>query len=193
MLGRNQARKHLHAAMSDGEVMIAAAKTLAATFCDTQPPAIGAVSRRELIEVDHTMGDAVNGTVGAFGREIVQRDDGGFVPREIVLQGQDLTAVAQRALRQKADLGQAVDDDALRPVLFDRFENAFYGFAEFEIRRIQQALMLARVENAFGRHELADLDVISDPPTMRCRAVTKFFLCFRQAHIEPALTSLGAR
>ena len=58
------------------------------------------------------MHDAVHGLVESVRRQVVEQQDGGAVPRKIMLQGQDLPPVAQRALRKQADLRQAVEHDA---------------------------------------------------------------------------------
>ena len=112
------------AARADDEVMIAAAERLAAAFDDPQPPPLGAVNRRELIEMDHAVRDAVHGAVVGLGGQVVEHEHGGIVLREIMLQREDLPPIAQRALRQQPDLGQAVDDHALGLQALDRFEDA---------------------------------------------------------------------
>src|SRR6185437_9025009 len=60
VLGRDEARVDGHAALLDTEIVIAAAKALAATFDDTQPAALAAVNRRELIQMDDAVRDAMN-------------------------------------------------------------------------------------------------------------------------------------
>ena len=68
MLGRHQARKDLHAAGSDGEVVVAAAEGLGAVLDHAQPPALAAVVGRHLLQPDHAVGDAVHGLVVASRR-----------------------------------------------------------------------------------------------------------------------------
>jgi hypothetical protein len=72
MLSSDQARKHLHAAGRYGEVVIAIAERLSAALDDAQPSALTAIDRRELIEMDDAVGDAVDGAIGAFGGKIVE-------------------------------------------------------------------------------------------------------------------------
>ena len=98
-----------------------------------------------------------------------------------MLDRQDLPPVAQRALRQQPDLGQAVEHHAARPRAFDRFENLLGGLAEFEIGRIQQALLLLGIEQAFRRQQFEHLDVVVQRPAMRGGAVAQFLLGFGQA------------
>ena len=114
VLGRDQPRKDLHAAGLDDEVVVAAAERLAAILDDPQPPPLGAVVGRQLLQPDHAVRDAVHGLVGRLGGQVVEHQHGRVVPGEIVLQRQDLAAVAQRALRQQADLRQAVEHDPVR-------------------------------------------------------------------------------
>src|SRR6266480_5622819 len=108
----HQARKHRDATLADVEVMIAAQKALPATLDDPQPSPLTSIDRGELIEVDYAMSDAVHGAIGALGGEIVEHDHSGIVLSKIVLQCEDLPAIAQRALRQKANLGQTVNHNA---------------------------------------------------------------------------------
>ena len=160
MIGGNQPGEHRDAARFDVEVVIAAAKALAAAFHHAKPAPFAAIDRRQLIEVDHAVRNAVNGAVGALGGEIVEHDDSGIMLGEIMLQRQNLPPVAQRALRQQTDFRQAVDDDALRLDPLDAVEDALHGFAELEVGGIQQALMLIGVEHALRRHQLENLDVL---------------------------------
>src|SRR3979490_3217377 len=107
MLRRDEARKHLDAALHDHEVVISAAEALSPTLDDPQPTALAAIDRSEMIEMNDAVRDAVDGAVGGLGGEIVEHDDSGIVLGEVVLERENLAAVAQRALRQQADLRQA--------------------------------------------------------------------------------------
>ena len=60
----HQPGKYVHPARGDGDVMIAAAESDAAIFDHADPPALGAVGGRQLLQPDHAMGDAVHGLVG---------------------------------------------------------------------------------------------------------------------------------
>ena len=68
------------------------------------------------------MGDPMHGLVGALGGQVVQQQDR-RATGEIVLQHQDLAAIPQGTLRQKPDLGQAVEHDAVGLSALHRFEN----------------------------------------------------------------------
>ena len=113
------------------------------------------------------MRDAVHGLVGGFGGQIVEQQNRGAVLREIMLDRQDLPPVAQRALRQQADFGQAVEHHPVRLDALDSLENLLGGFAEFEVGGIEQALLLVGVEQAFRRQQFEYLDAIVQRPAMR--------------------------
>ena len=104
-----------------------------------------------------------------------------------MLEGENLPPVAQRALRQQPDLRQAVDHDALGLQPFDGLEYPLDGFAELEIRRIEQALMLIRIKHAFRRHQLHDLDLVANRPAVRSRAFAQFALSLGQADVDANL------
>jgi hypothetical protein len=166
MLGGHQAGKNLHPALVYDEVMIAAAKRLAPALDDPHTASLPAIDRRELIEVNDAVRDTVDGTVGRLGGEIVEQDDRRIVACKIVLEGEHLTAVAQRTLRQQTDLGQAVDHHPLGLQPLDGVENAPDGFAELEVRRIEQALVVIGIQHAFRRDQLAYDDVVADRPAV---------------------------
>nr|GFA06095.1 hypothetical protein [Tanacetum cinerariifolium] len=134
VLGGYQARKHLDAIGHDIEVVVTAAVLLATVFDHPQASALCAISRGLHLQANHAMGNAVDGLVQGFGGEVVQQDDRRVVAREIVLDREDLPAVAQRTLRQQADLRQAVDDHTCGLDLLDDLENLLGGFAQFKVR-----------------------------------------------------------
>ena len=158
VIGGHQPGKHLHTAHGDHEVMVARAKGLAAALDDAQTAPLAAIDRRQLIEVNDAVGDAVHRPIGGLGGEIVEHDHGRVVLGEVVLERQDLPAIAQRALRQEADFRQAVDHHALGLEPLDGLEDALDGLAELEIGGIEQALVLIRIKHAFGRDQLEYLD-----------------------------------
>ena len=113
---RHQPRKHIEAAGGDGDIVIAAAEFHAAIFDDARAPPLRAVGRRQFLQPKHAMGDAVHGLVGDIGGEIVEQHHRGAEFREIMLDRQNLPPIAQRALRQQPDFGQAVEHHPARPV-----------------------------------------------------------------------------
>src|SRR4029077_13979048 len=124
-----QAGKNLHPAFAYDEVMVAAAKRLAPALDDPHAASLPAIDRRELIKTDDAVRDAVDGTVGRLGGEIVEQDDRRIVSRKIVFEREHLTAVAQRALCEQTDLGQAVDHHPLGLQPLDGPEKGARGVA----------------------------------------------------------------
>ena len=187
VLRRDQAREDVHAARLDHHVVKAAAELLAAIFDHPHPPPLGAVIGRELLQPDDPVGDAVHGLVVHFGGEVVEHDDGAAVAREIMLERQHLAPIAKRALREQPDFRQAVDDDAIGLVLLDRLEDALGGLAELEVGRIEQALLLVLVEQAFRRHQLVDGVGLGERPAVGGGAFAQLRLGFRQGDVQAAL------
>ena len=125
--------------------------------------------------------------------EIVEHHDRRAATRKVMLQRQHLPPVAQRALRKQPNLGQAVDDDPLGLVLLDRLENALGRFAELEVGRIEQALLLILVEQALRGDELVNPQRIVEFPTVGTCARTQLLLRLRQSDVQPALAQFGIR
>ena len=75
-----------------------------------------------------------------------------------MLECQDLPTITQRTLRQQPDLREAIHDHPFRFQPLNRFEKPLDRFTQFEIRRVQQALALFRIERTLGRQQLDDVD-----------------------------------
>ena len=88
--------------------------------------------------------------------------------REAVLEREDLPAVAQRGLRQQAQLRQAVEDEPRRALLLDALQDAPGGLAELELGRVEQGLLLLGAEAGLG-HQLDHRDAVERPPMRRRR------------------------
>src|SRR3569833_4202908 len=106
-----------------------------------------------------------------------------------MLQRKDLPPIAQRALRQQPKHRQTDEDDAKQLHSLDRFENPGDRLAELEVRGIEQALVMIRVEYAVRRHQLEDLDRRVDLPAVRARAVAELLLRFGMRDVDPGLGS----
>ena len=192
MFRRHQPRKHVQPAGGDGDVVVAAAKFHAAIFDDARTPPLCAIGRRQFLEPQHAVRDAVDGLVGDVGGQVVEQQHGGAELREIVLDRQNLPPVAQRALRQQPDLGKAVQHHPARLHAIDGLENLLGGFAEFEIGRIEQALLLLGIEQALGRQQLEYDDPLVQRPAVRGRALPQFPFGFGQRDVEALLAGLCA-
>jgi hypothetical protein len=66
------------------------------------------------------------------------------------------------------------------------------GFAEFEIGRIKQALLLLRIEQAFGRQQLEHFKFVIQDPAVGGRAIAQLALGLGQGDVESFLPGLGA-
>ena len=71
--------------------------------------------------------------VARLGGLVVEQQHGAAMAGEAVLQREDLPTVAQRGLRQQAQLRQAVEDEPRRPLLCDPLQDALGGLPEFEL------------------------------------------------------------
>src|SRR5262249_30264946 len=149
-----ETRKRTKAAGLDHEVMIAAPKLSSAILEHAQPSAFRAIVRRKLLEPEHALRHAVHRLVVHLGGEVVEEQHGRPPPREEVLERQDLTPIAQRALRQQADFGETVEDHAIGIVALKSLEDELRRFAKLEIGRVEQALLLFFVEQRLGRQQL---------------------------------------
>jgi hypothetical protein len=171
----------------DRNIMKAAAKLHAAIFDDARAPPLRAIGRRQFLKTQHTMGDAVHGLVGKLRGQIVEQHHCGAEFREIMLDRQDLTPIAQRTLRQQPDLGETVEHHPARPRARDRFENLLGGLAEFEVRRIEQALLLFGIEQALRRQQFEHFNSIIQCPAMGGRTVAQLAFGFGQSDVEAFL------
>ena len=142
-----QAGENIDPAPGDGEIVIAAAIFLTAIFQDADASSLGAEIGRQFLQMDHAMGDAVYGLVVRLGGQIIQQHHRGAETGEMMLDGQDLAAIAQRALRQKTDFRKTVQHDALGLDPLDLGKNLFGGLAQFQIGGIEQALLLFGIQH----------------------------------------------
>src|SRR5207253_3689125 len=133
------------------------------------------------------------GLVVSVAGEVVEHHHGGAGAREIMFEREDLPPIAKRALRKQTDFGQAVDDDPGRLDLLDRLEDSLGRLAELEVGRIEEALLLVLVEEAFGRDQLEHRQRVVELPPMRQSADAKLLLGFRQRDVEARLSRRGPR
>ncbi|KAF1005592.1 MAG: hypothetical protein GAK32_02618 [Pseudomonas fluorescens] len=110
-----------------------------------------------------------------------------------MLDRQNLTAIAQRALGQQADFREAVDDDTGRFETLHDLENLPGGLAKLQIGGVQQALLLFGIQQAFRWGQFEDVDVFTQCPTMGFGSLAQLALGLRQGDVQATLPSLGAR
>ena len=169
------------AAGGDGEVMVAAAKFHAAIFDDARAPPLCAIGRRQFLQPQHAVRDAVDGLVGESDGQVVEQQHGGAELCEIMLDRQDLPPVAQRTLRQQPDLGKAVEHHPVRLRAIDGREDLLGGLAQFEVGGIEQALLLLGIEQALRRQQFEHFDPLVELPAVRGRADAAIRARFRTA------------
>ena len=142
VLGGDQPRKDGRPAGSYRKVVIAEADGSSAIFRNPKPPTFGAVVGRQLLQLNDAVDDAVRGLVRNLGSQIVKQQHGRAPTGEIMLDRQKLPPISQRALREKADLRQTVEDHPDRLRALKRREYRTGRLAELQIRRIEKALLL---------------------------------------------------
>ena len=189
MLARHQPREYIDATTPHGEIVIAAAIGLAAILDHPQAAALGAIGRRQFLEPDHAMGNRVDGLVIGVAGQVVEQQHRGAIAGEIMLEQQDLPAIAQRTLRQQPDFRQAVEHDAVGLHTLHRLEHSLGGLAQLQVRRIEQRLLLLGIEQAFGRRQFEDLELLVYFPIMRIGRQPQLGFGFRQRHVEAFLAA----
>jgi hypothetical protein len=125
-----------------------------------------------------------------LGGLVVEQQHGAAVAREAVLQREDLPAVAERGLRQQAQLRQAVEDEPRRPLLFDPLQDAPGGLPEFELGRVEQGLLLLGAEAGVGR-QLDHGDAVERPAVGRRRG-PQLVCRLGESDIHPVLAQASA-
>src|ERR1700733_10175997 len=99
--------------------------------------------------MDHT----VRGLLRRFSRSIVEQQDGSAMPREIMLEREDLPSIAQRTLGQQADFGQTVQHDAAGFDTLEYLEDCTGRLAKLKVGRIEQALLLFPIQQTLGGNQ----------------------------------------
>ena len=114
MLRRDKPREDPNTARFDTKVVESAAKTTPTVFDDAHSTAFGTILRCGLFQADDAVSNRVHRLVIQVGREIVKQENSCIGLSKKVLQAQDLTTVAQRALSEQPDLGKAIEHYPLR-------------------------------------------------------------------------------
>ena len=104
-----------------------------------------------------------------------------------MLESQDLPAVPQGALGEETNFGQAVQNHPGRFGPLEGVKDQPRRFAQFEVGRVQECLLLIGREQALGWHQLEDFDVIVERPPMGGGACPKLWLGLRQGDVEALL------
>ena len=187
MFGRDEAWVDAQAAALDLEVVIATAVPDAAHLDDVQPPSLRAEPGQRLFERDDAVRDAVQLEIAARPALVVEEQHGAGARREEVLERQDLAAIADRALCEQAEFGQAVDYHALRAKLVDLGHHVTDRLAELDLARVQQRLFVI-LAKAVGRDHLEQRQSIQRP-AVRLRDRAQLDLGLGERDIQPGLTN----
>src|SRR6185436_6379620 len=97
VVGGDEPRKHGEAARLDHVIVVALAKRRAAHLRNRQEAAVDAELERHGLERDHAVDDALDVSI-LPGRTVIEEQHGAIARAEVVLEAEDLAAVAQRAL-----------------------------------------------------------------------------------------------
>lgn len=135
----------------------------------------------------------MDGLVHQLGSQVVQQHDRCPLPCEVVLEGEYLPPVAQRALRQQAYLRKAVQHHPCRADLLEHLEDLLGGLAEFQVVRMKQALLLLGAQQAFGRHQFEDSDVVAQHPSVRTRPFPQLLFGLRQRQVQASFIRIGEK
>ena len=130
--------------------------------------------------------------VRRISREVVYCHHGGVAAGKVMLESQKLAAIAKRALSKQPYLRQTVENDpfGLNPI--NCIEDELDGLAKLKIGRIEQALLLVGIHNAFGWRQLENLNVGVECPAMGGSSSQQLILSLGQGDVESALSLRSA-
>ncbi len=112
VLRGHEARVNFHAAPLDGVVVKSLAEPRTAQLLHFQPASFDAVLPLHAFHQDHAVSDALELQIVSFGGAIIQQQHGAFASRKVLLQTQNLPAIAQGIARQQAQLREGVKHNA---------------------------------------------------------------------------------
>lgn len=154
MLGRRQTRKDLHSSPPNQIVVPAAPVRCPSYLGEPQPPPIRPVLRRELLEVDDPVHDALHVTVAIASRSIIQQQNRAPPVEKELFQLQQLAPVPKRILREQPDFRERIDNDAVGVRGVDIAQDSADRFEQFDFRRREHR------HRAIGGHRLSRCDVL---------------------------------
>jgi hypothetical protein len=89
-------------------------------------------------------------------------------------------------LRKQANFGKAVENDTVGLRLLKRLEYALGRLTQLQVRGIQEALLLVRIQQTLGRDELENFDIV-EHPAMRRSTGPQFIVGLGQCYVEATL------
>lgn len=106
VLRRDQSREDDEPTRLHDVVVVAASERGSAELADPKPSTIGAIPHGLLLEQHDAVREALDLLIGRVTRPVVEQEDGARAPDEVLLEGEELTPVAERRLREQTDLGE---------------------------------------------------------------------------------------
>ena len=188
VLRRDQTREHTNAAALDAEVVVAAADIHAAHLDDPQPPPLGAVERRELLQRNDSMGQALELEIARLAGAIVGHQYGGPARGEMLLERQELAPVAQRALGQEPHLRQRVEHHPHRFDALDLGQQGAGHFRQLDLGRLEEGVLLGEAQVLDARGELEDRQS-GQVPAVRIRHGPELLAGLREGDVESLLAA----
>ena len=186
VFGRDQARKHAQAAGQDFVVVVAAAEAAAAELADAQAAPVAAVLGIELVQRHHAVHDRVHVQAELGHGAVVEQQHGAATADEVLLQREDLAAIAQRRASEQAQFRQRVEHDALRTQALDLREDALGGVTQLDLGRMEHRVLVFGVEPVLRRGEFMDMDAVKRP-AVRCSDLAQLRLGLRQGYVKHRL------
>ena len=160
-----QTGKHDQAPRPDRRIMVPPHEGHAAHLDDFQPSPCDAVLNRLLIQPDDAMRQALELRVAFGAAVVVDEQHSARTPREELLEGENLPAIAQGVSREKAQLRQGVERHprGLHPA--DHPQHFARDFAQLDFCGVVQRVAVFLIGGR--RVQLAQLHVVERPP-VRC-------------------------
>ena len=184
--------ENFQAAVRDDEIMETAAIDGSADLADKQTPPLRAEVRRYLLERHHAMGQTLDVGAGIVCGPIIKEQRGAVSPSEILFEGEDLPAVAQRGLREQPELGKGIEGNSRRSHSVHGLEEQFGRFVQLHFGWMKKGVLPFERKLFIDRGQLHDLHPIQRPAVGVCDFFD-FVACFRQADVEDFFTGLRSR
>ncbi len=189
MRGEPGAREDDDASGDDAEVVITTAVVDAADLHHLQPAPRRAVHRRQPLEDDDAVRHAVELQIVDLRRPVVEEERGDVPVGKELFEGQDLPAIAQRALREQANLRQGVEHDPLRLLPLDDAEEALDRLPQLDLGGMEERQILFLGEHLFTDELLVDGDRV-ERPAVRASHGVELLDALGEGEIKPLLSLL---
>src|SRR6185312_15570741 len=147
----------------DGEVVLAGDEVDAPQLQHLEAAAGQAILRSNPVELDDAVGEALQLSIATLRGAVVEEEHGGIAGRELLLEGQDLPAVAERVSSEESHLRERIDDDPLRPALVHDGQDPLDGLVELDLGRMEERVLALRLEHLLGGGERVHVEAVDRP------------------------------